>query len=112
MQLSSFLQTELGLSKQLGRAAAGGHCEGYAQRVGSSLQLPPCSRYTLSSCKRSQLPRPAKTSWNKFQELQKAGFMSIRMSLGQEGEVSTELVLPVLTSRHPFSKCCKGCQRT
>lgn len=37
--------------------------------------------------------------------------MSIRISPGQEGEVSTELALPVLTSQHPSSKCQKGCQK-
>lgn len=39
-------------------------------------------------------------------------FTSIRMSAGQEGEVSAELALPALTSQHPSSKRRKGCQKT
>lgn len=71
---------------------------------------PPATVPSLS-CKCSHLPEPAKTSWNKFQEVEKGGFMSIRISPGQEEEVSTELALPVLTSHHPSSKCWKGCQK-
>lgn len=37
--------------------------------------------------------------------------MSIRISPGQEGEVSTELALPVLPSHHPSSKRWKGRQK-
>ena len=76
------------------------------------LQLSPSKHCSLLSYKCLCLPKPAKASWNKFQELEKAGFMSIRLSPGQEGEVSTELALPVLTSQHPSSKCWKGCQKT
>lgn len=60
----------------------------------ATLQLPPSSPCTQLSCKCSHLPQPAKASWNTFQELENTGFMSIRLSPGQEGEVSTELAPP------------------
>lgn len=55
---------------------------------------PPSSPCALLPCKHSHLPQPAKASWNTFQKLEDAGFMSIRRSPGQAGEVSTELAPP------------------